>query len=88
MKTMKKVTKSTKTNNISELNKSIKVYDVVDHRSYSINPSDVNITRTRQYSGLLFLHKSNKVRLPHGGNVISITTKAWKKFNRGHRKEW
>ena len=88
MKTMKKTTKTTKTNKISKSNKTIKVYDCISHRSYSIKSSDVNITLTRQFPGQLFLHKSNKTRLPYGDNALSITPKAWKKFNRGHRDEW
>lgn len=79
MKTMKKTTKT---------NKTVKVYDKISHRSYSFKASDVNVTRTRQFPGVLCLHETCKTRLPFNGYELEISPNVWRKFNRGHRNEW
>jgi hypothetical protein len=71
----------------NKTNKTVKVYDKISHRSYSFKASDVNVTKTRQNPGALYLHDSSKTRLP-GNGPLSISENIWRKFNRGHRNEW
>lgn len=68
----------------------MKIYDIISHRSYEVDPEDVNVYATRKSSGhFIWLHEcAAKYKLPYGTGQICPSEKVWKKIANEHRTNW
>ncbi len=63
----------------------MKLYDKISHRSYDIDPDNVNIYATRQARFTIYLHES-RTETGRGLKEIAVTDNAI--FRNQHRSAW
>lgn len=74
----------------------MKIYDTMSHRSYEVNPSDININKTKSVDftycpgkHIIFVHKNTKydISSPKYG-AFYVSKKTYKKIVNTPRKSW
>lgn len=67
----------------------MKIYDVISHRSFNIDPQSVNIYASRKKVGVVTLHEcGDKYMLPYATGQIFTNMSTWKKIVNKPRKSW
>ena len=68
----------------------MKIYDVVSHRTFDIDPESVNVNATKNALGhTVYLHEcADKYKLPYACGNLCVSKKVWKKITTVPRKKW
>ena len=66
----------------------MKIYDVKAHRSYEIDPKEINIAKSKSDWGYIHLHDGAKSKTPCGLNCLDVSCKTWDMIAKKPRKAW
>ena len=66
----------------------MKIYDIVSHRSFNINPKEINISASKSDYGYIHLHDGAKSKTPCDLNFLNVSHKTWEELTKMPRKAW